>query len=186
MPRRSRWLRRPTARIYAVRRMVTRPLARHALRMRLRGLSIVGPLLAVILTACGGQSPSSAAATAAGSASTGASAAASVASPSASVTQGAAPPEIAGTWRRVVQGEEVLLTLDGTGYNIQRAGELGSGGVFVEGDEIRFLASSRCAETGLYRWTIEEGRLRLSEIEFDPCTGRTDVLLRGTFGPVEP
>jgi hypothetical protein len=145
---------------------------------------MVGPLLAVIVTACGEQSASSAVATAAADASGGASTAA-VESAAASVTEGAAPYEIAGTWRRVVQGEEVLLTLDGTGYNIQRAGELGSGGIFVEGDEIRFLASTRCAETGLYRWNIEEGRLRLTEIEDDPCTGRTDVLLRGTFGRVD-
>ncbi len=41
----------------------------------------------------------------------------------------AAPPELAGTWRRVVQGEEVLLSLRDTGYRIQRAGEMGSGSI---------------------------------------------------------
>lgn len=96
----------------------------------------------------------------------------------------AAPPDLAGTWRRNVQREEVLLTLRDTGYRILRAGEMGSGSIAVDGAVITFFGSSRCAGIGQYRWAIEEGRLRLTEID-DPCSGRTDVLLRGTFGRVD-
>lgn len=95
----------------------------------------------------------------------------------------AAPPELAGTWRRVVQGEEVLLSLRDTGYRIQRAGEMGSGSITVEGEIVTFFASSRCDGSGRYTWAIVEDRLQLTEID-DPCSGRTDVLLFGTFGRV--
>lgn len=112
----------------------------------------------------------------------------SVPAASASDAEGAAPPDLAGTWRRIVQGEEVILTLGGTGYNIQRAGNIGSGSIRVDGSEVRFSASTLCDGTGGYTWALEDGRLRLTEIEAeaDPCSGRTDVLLRGTFGRVEP
>jgi hypothetical protein len=90
---------------------------------------------------------------------------------------------MAGTWRRVVQGKEVLLTLRDTGYRIQRAGEMGSGSIAVEDDVVTFFASSRCDGIGRYTWAIVEERLQLTEIE-DPCSGRTDVLLFGTFGRV--
>lgn len=149
-------------------------------------------VLAVLLTACGGASspptdvrasPSddgSASATATDSA-----AASATASDRGNGGPGAAPAELAGTWRRVVLGETVLLTLDGTGYNIQRAGNFGSGAIEVIGDRIRFFNSTLCDGEGVYTWAFEDDRLRLTEVEEDPCSGRTDVLLRGTFGRVD-
>ena len=112
----------------------------------------------------------------------------SVPSATPSTAEGIAPPELAGTWRRIVLGEEVILTLGGTGYNIQRAGNIGSGSIEVDGTHVRFSGSTLCDGIGGYTWAIEDGRLRLTEIEAeaDPCSGRTDVLLRGTFGRVEP
>jgi hypothetical protein len=97
-----------------------------------------------------------------------------------------APRELAGRWRRNVQGETVILTLDGTGYHIQRGPASGSGRIAVDGDEIEFYGSNLCDGQGTYTWSFEEGRLRFTEIVADPCDGRTVVLLRGTFGPVDP
>ena len=95
-----------------------------------------------------------------------------------------APPDLAGTWRRNLQGEEVLVTLRDTGYRIQRGGEMGSGSISVEGDVITFFGSSRCASVGRYTWAIEDGRLRLTEID-DPCSGRDEVFRLGTLGRVD-
>lgn len=108
------------------------------------------------------------------------------ASATASDAAGAAPDDLAGTWRRVVFGEEALLTLDGNGYNITRAGNIGSGAIEVIGDQIRFYGSSLCDGEGIYAWTIEDERLRLTEVQEDPCTGRSEVFLRGTLGRVDP
>ena len=97
-----------------------------------------------------------------------------------------APPELAGRWRRNVQGETVILTLDGTGYHIQRGPASGSGRISVAGDEIEFYGSNLCDGDGTYTWSFDDGRLRFTEVVSDPCDGRTVVLLRGTFGRVEP
>jgi hypothetical protein len=150
--------------------------------------------VALCLAACGEAAapatdllPSTGGATASAPGSAAASSTASVpASEPAEAGPGSAPAELAGTWRRVVQGETVLLTLEGTGYNIQRAGNIGSGQIEVTSDQIRFFDSTLCDGEGVYTWTFEEDRLRLTEIEEDPCSGRTDVLLRGTFGRVDP
>jgi hypothetical protein len=88
-------------------------------------------------------------------------------------------------WRRVVLGEEVHLTLRDTGYHIQRGPAAGSGRISVTGDQIEFFGSNLCDGRGTYTWSFEEERLRLTEID-DPCSGRTDVFLRGTFGRVSP
>jgi len=98
----------------------------------------------------------------------------------------AAPPELAGQWRRNVQGQEVTLTLDGGGYHIQRGPASGSGRISVDGDEIEFFGSGLCNGSGTYTWAFEDGRLRFTEIVADPCDGRTSVLLRGTFGRLDP
>lgn len=105
---------------------------------------------------------------------------------SAATGEGAAPAELAGTWRRIVFDEEARLTLDGNGYNITRAGNIGSGSIEVIGDEIRFFNSTICDGEGVYTWTIEDERLRLTEVVEDPCTGRSEVFLRGTLGRVGP
>jgi hypothetical protein len=96
----------------------------------------------------------------------------------------AAPAELAGTWRRNLAGVEILLTLEDTGYLIRRGGNMGSGAISVDGDHIAFSGSSLCDGVGTYAWEIDEGRLRLTEIE-EPCTGRSEALVRGTFGRVE-
>jgi hypothetical protein len=98
---------------------------------------------------------------------------------------GAAPSDLAGTWRRSFEGAPLLLTLHDTGYFVQAAGGAGAGRIFVEGDRITFSDSNRCEGTGTYTWRIEEERLRFTLLGDDPC-GRVDFLLRATFGRVEP
>lgn len=103
------------------------------------------------------------------------------ASPSSPAT--AAPPELAGRWRRAVSGQTVTLTLQGTGYSLQIGPELAAGSIAVEGDQIEFFGSSRCvgAGSGFYTWGIEEdGRLRLTLIGEDACD-RDTYLRRGTW-----
>jgi hypothetical protein len=167
---------------YAVRRIGDKVLHRHARRMR----RIVIVIVCLAAAGCtSGGSPSSAGVPSAVE-TTGAPAPSAAASAPASEEAGAAPDELAGTWRRVVFGEEALLTLAGNGYNITRAGNIGSGAIEVVGDQIRFYGSSLCDGEGIYAWTIEEGRLRLTEVQVDPCTGRSEVFLRGTLGRVDP
>lgn len=96
----------------------------------------------------------------------------------------AAPPELAGTWRRNLAGVEILLTFQDTGYLIRRGGNMGSGAISVDGDQIAFSGSSLCDGVGTYTWELDQGRLRLTEVE-EPCTGRSDALLFGTFGRVD-
>jgi hypothetical protein len=104
---------------------------------------------------------------------------------SESAAAGAAPSELAGTWRRSFDGQPLLITLDETGYFVQAAGGAGAGRIFVEGDRITFSDSNRCEGTGTYTWSIEDERLRFTLVGDDPC-GRVDFLLRATFGRVEP
>ena len=106
------------------------------------------------------------------------------AAPAAS-DEGAAPPELDGTWRRSFEGEPLLLTLHGMGYSVRAAGGMGAGRIFVEGDRITFSNSNRCDGTGTYIWSIEDGRLGFTLEGEDPC-GRVDFLLRATFGRVDP
>ena len=96
----------------------------------------------------------------------------------------AVPEELAGTWRRNVDGEMVLLTLRDNGYRIQRGSQLGSGSVSVEGDEIMFSGSNLCDGIGRYTWEFVEERLDFTEID-EPCSGRAEVLPLGTFGRVD-
>lgn len=144
--------------------------------------ALVGCLL---LAACGTELTGSPSATASRVAPTTTATRASTATPSATPAADAAPPEIAGTWRRNVQGELVLLTLRDNGYRIQRGPASGAGRISVDGDAITFSGSNLCDGAGTYAWAIEDERLKLTEIEEDPCDGRTDVLLLGTFGRVD-
>jgi hypothetical protein len=150
----------------------------------MRRIVVVIAWLAAAGCASGG-SPSSPAVPSAAE-TTGAPVPSAPASATPSDAAGAAPDELAGTWRRVVFGEEALLTLDGNGYNITRAGNIGSGAIEVIDDQIRFDGSSLCDGEGIYTWTIEDERLRLTEVQEDPCTGRSEVFLRGTLGRVGP
>jgi hypothetical protein len=103
---------------------------------------------------------------------------------SATPAPDAAPPDLAGTWRRNLAGVEILLTFQDTGYLIRRGGNMGSGTISVDGHQIVFSGSALCDGIGTYTWAIDEGRLRLTEVE-EPCTGRSDALLLGTFGAVD-
>jgi hypothetical protein len=105
--------------------------------------------------------------------------------PSPSIAADAAPPELAGSWRRSIGGESYILGLAGNGYSVQVAGGSGAGRISVEGDRIQFSRSNRCPDgIGLYTWSIEDGRLRFTEVEPDPC-GRADFLPLGTWGRVD-
>jgi hypothetical protein len=107
-------------------------------------------------------------------------------SAAASSPAATAPPELTGSWRRSINGVGYVLTMTGAGYTVQTPGDSGAGRISVEGDRIEFSHSNRCPDgIGLYTWSIEEGRLRFTEIEPDPC-GRADFLPRGTWGPIEP
>lgn len=83
-----------------------------------------------------------------------------------------------------MQGETVVLTLDGNGYHIQRGPESGGGRISVSGTTITFSGSTLCPGVGTYTWSIPEGRLRLEIVE-DPCDGRVPALARGTFSSLE-
>lgn len=95
------------------------------------------------------------------------------------------PPELAGTWRRSVAGETVDLSLQ-IGYSIQRGFGRGSGRVAVDGDRIEFFASDRCEGAGDYTWTVEGDVLTLTMVGTDPCSGRSEVLIPGSFRRYEP
>jgi hypothetical protein len=151
--------------------------------MRHPAFAIACLALTVGLAACGG---STAPTPSQGAATTLASFQASSARPSASAQEGAAPPELAGTWRRSYEGDPLLLTFQGTGYSIQVPGELGAGRIFVDGDRITFSAAGPCPDgTGTYTWAIEDERLRFTLIGEDPCA-RKDFLLLATFGRADP
>ena len=109
----------------------------------------------------------------------------SLPSHSEDASAGAAPTDLAGTWRRSFEGAPLVLTLHETGYSVQAAGGAGAGRIFVEGDRITFSDSNRCEGTGTYTWSIEDERLRFTLMGDDPCA-RVDFLLRATFGRVEP
>jgi len=147
-------------------------------------LSLVACLLLVACAGDGGSSPDGQ--TASGGVSSAPSASPVPSNAEATQPPNAAPPELAGRWRRSVQGETVILTLDGTGYHIQRGSHSGNGRISVDGDEIEFYGSNLCDSRGTYTWSFENERLRFTEIVEDPCDGRTVVLLRGTLGRVDP
>jgi hypothetical protein len=143
-------------------------------------------VIAVLVGGCAGSagSASSAAASATSAGAASPSSGSSASPSSAAEAEGAAPPELAGIWRRGYQGELLFLTLDGNGYAVQVPGESGGGRIFVEGDRITFSNSNRCDGTGTYTWSIEDDRLRFSLIGEDPCRAR--FLLRGSYGRVDP
>lgn len=95
------------------------------------------------------------------------------------------PPELAGTWRRSVDGQQVDLSLQ-VGYSIQRGAGRGTGRVTVDGDRIEFHAGSLCDGIGVYTWVVEGDRLTLTMDGTDPCSGRSEVLVPGSFRRFEP
>lgn len=106
-------------------------------------------------------------------------------SPTVNFLEPTVPHELAGTWRRSVAGVTVDLSLQ-VGYAIQRGAGRGSGRVTVDGDRIEFFASSLCEGTGTYTWLVEDDTLTLTMVGTDPCTGRSEVLVPGSFKRYEP
>jgi len=106
-------------------------------------------------------------------------------SPSPTLIESTVPPELAGTWRRSVGGERVDLSLQ-VGYSIQRGFARGSGRVTVDGDRIEFHGGSLCDGEGVYTWAIEEDTLTFTMVAVDPCSGRSEVLVPGSFRRYEP
>jgi heat shock protein HslJ len=106
-------------------------------------------------------------------------------SPTVNFLEPTVPAEIAGTWRRSVGGVTVDLSLQ-VGYTIQRGGNRGSGMVTVEGDHIEFHGSSLCQGSGTYTWVVEDDTLTFTMVGTDPCSGRSEVLVPGSFQRYEP
>lgn len=106
-------------------------------------------------------------------------------SPTVNFLEPTVPVELAGTWRRSVGGQTVDLSLQ-VGYTIQRGAGRGSGRVTVDGDRIEFHSSSLCDGSGIYTWVVEDDTLTLTMVGTDPCTGRSEVLVPGSFQRYEP
>ena len=102
------------------------------------------------------------------------------ASPTVNFLEPTVPAELAGTWRRSVGGEMVDLSLQ-VGYTIQRGFGRGSGRVTIDGDEIEFHGSDLCEGSGIYTWVVEGDTLTFTMVGTDPCSGRLEVLVPGSF-----
>ncbi len=102
------------------------------------------------------------------------------ASPTVNFLEPTVPAELAGTWRRSVGGEMVDLSLQ-VGYTIQRGFGRGSGRVTIDGDEIEFHGSDLCEGSGIYTWVVEGDTLTFTMVGTDPCSGRSEVLVPGSF-----
>jgi hypothetical protein len=70
----------------------------------------------------------------------------------------------------------VELRLHENLYGITRGAGGATGKIAVAGDQITFYASTICDGTGLYSWSISEGKLTFVSVEPDPCGGRAEVL----------
>ena len=85
----------------------------------------------------------------------------------------AAPAELKGRWTTTLMGpgDEVLLTINDTGYSIYGSSLSASGHISVVGDQIAFSRVSSCPGTGTYRWAIDaNGMLTFTPIgDPDPC-----------------
>jgi hypothetical protein len=106
-------------------------------------------------------------------------------SPTVNFLEPTVPAELAGTWRRSVGGQTVDLSLQ-VGYTIQRGGGRGSGRVTIDGDAIEFHGSSLCEGSGIYTWVVEDDTLTFTMVGTDPCSGRSEVLVPGSFQRYEP
>ena len=146
----------------------------------MRRLVVLTVLLSLGLAACGQTANPGGVPTTSPESETSAAAsatAAETAAPSAApqpTPQFPVPPELQGAWRALVaEGDEVTLRVRETSYTINRVragfAATGNGRVAVDGDEIVFSHSNRCAGDGRYRWSIEGDVLRLIPIAPDPC-----------------
>lgn len=101
-------------------------------------------------------------------------------SPTVNFLEPTVTPELAGTWRRSVGGQTVDLSLQ-VGYTIQRGGGRGSGRVTIDGNNIEFHDSNLCEGSGMYTWVVEGDTLTFTMVGTDPCSGRSEVLVPGSF-----
>jgi hypothetical protein len=101
-------------------------------------------------------------------------------SPTVNFLEPTVPAEIAGTWRRSVAGQTVDLSLQ-VGYTIQRGAGRGSGRVRIDGNNIEFHDSDLCEGSGIYTWVVEDDTLTFTMVGTDPCSGRSEVLVPGSF-----
>ena len=101
-------------------------------------------------------------------------------SPTVNFLEPTVPAELAGTWRRSVGGQTVDLSLQ-VGYTIQRGAGRGSGRVTIDGDDIEFHGSNLCEGSGIYTWVVEDDTLTFTMVGTDPCSGRSEVLVPGSF-----
>ena len=62
----------------------------------------------------------------------------------------------------------------------------GSGRVTIDGDEIEFHGSDLCEGSGIYTWVVEGDTLTFTMVGTDPCSGRSEVLVPGSFGATCP
>lgn len=113
----------------------------------------------------------------------GSSATAPTATRSPATAQDPAPLELQAAWVTALggTGEQVRLTLSGTGYVIVRGPNRASGAIAVRGDRIEFSQSTLCSGTGAYRWSLQGDSLLFTTLESEPCPGRGEVLNGQTY-----
>ncbi len=95
-----------------------------------------------------------------------------------------APAVLQGQWVTQVNGDQILLTLTASHYEVfnDRGPVHALGAIAVRGTEIDFLQSSLCTSgTGPYSWSITGDSLHLSAMSPDPCVDRSTVLAGITY-----
>ena len=135
---------------------------------RMCRIAILGALLTMVL-GCS-ASPSSSAAPSPASSPTASLTASATVLPT--LPSDAAPAELKGKWTTLMgPGDEVLLTINDTGYSIYGSSLSASGHISVVGDQIAFSRVSSCPGTGTYRWAIDaSGMLTFTPVgDPDPC-----------------
>ena len=135
---------------------------------RMCRIAILGALLTMV-AGCSASPASSAPASLAASP-TASAAASTTAVPT--LPPDAAPPELKGKWTTLLgPGDEVLLTINDTGYSIYGSSLQASGHISVVRDQIAFSRVSSCPGTGTYRWAIDaNGMLTFTPVgDPDPC-----------------
>lgn len=84
------------------------------------------------------------------------------------------PPDLAGRWFSELDGERLILSLNGTTYAIL-FGTSHDGKVSVDGNQIRFYGGEVLGD-GLYEWTVDGETLTFTALEPDSSGGRQAAL----------